>query len=64
MLKAGLMMHPPLLLSAILEHADAQWGKSEIVSRETHGGLHRYTFSRLAARSRRLANALDRKSVV
>ncbi len=58
MLKAGLMMHPPLLLSAILEHADAQWGKSEIVSRETHGGLHRYTFSRLAARSRQLANAL------
>ena len=58
MLKAGLMMHPPLLLSAILEHADAQWGKSEIVSRETHGGLHRYNFSRLAARSRQLANAL------
>jgi 3-(methylthio)propionyl---CoA ligase len=58
MLKAGLMMHPPLLLSSILEHADAQWGKSEIVSRETHGELHRYTYSRLASRSRKLANAL------
>jgi 3-(methylthio)propionyl---CoA ligase len=58
MLKAGLMMHPPLLLSSILEHADAQWGRSEIVSRETHGGLHRYTYSDLASRSRKLANAL------
>jgi acyl-CoA synthetase (AMP-forming)/AMP-acid ligase II len=56
--QAGLMMDPPLLLSSILVHADAQWGKSEIVSRETHGGLFRYNYAQCAARTRKFANAL------
>jgi len=43
MLKPGLMMDRPLLLSGILEHAATQFGGQEVVSRETHGPLFRYT---------------------
>ncbi len=55
---SGLMMTRPLLISGILEHAAAQFGEQEIVSRETHGPLHRSTFAQVAKRSRQLANAL------
>ena len=55
---SGLMMNRPLLISGILEHAAAQFGEQEIVSRETHGPLHRSTFAQAAKRSRQLANAL------
>jgi acyl-CoA synthetase (AMP-forming)/AMP-acid ligase II len=58
MLKTGLMMDPPLLLSGIIEHAAAQHGGTEIVSRDTHGTLFRYTYAQCAARARKLANAL------
>ena len=54
----GLMMNRPLLISGILEHGAAQFGDQEIVSRETHGPLHRYTYADAAKRSRQLANAL------
>jgi 3-(methylthio)propionyl---CoA ligase len=54
----GLMMNRPLLISGILEHAAAQFGEQEIVSRETHGPLHRSTFAQAAQRARQLANAL------
>lgn len=58
MWKPGLMMDRPLLISGILEHADAQFGDTRIVSRETHGPLFRYSYAECAARARRLANAL------
>ncbi|MCY7308869.1 MAG: long-chain-fatty-acid--CoA ligase [Rhodoferax sp.] len=58
MLQTGLMMDRPLLLSGIIEHAAAQFGDVEVVARETHGPLFRYTYAQCAARSRRLANAL------
>ncbi len=58
MLQPGQMMERPLLLSAIIEHAAEQFGEVEIVSRETHGPLHRTTYARCAARARKLANAL------
>src|SRR5271168_5138876 len=58
MLQPGLMMDRPLLISAIIEHAEAQYGATEIVSRETHGGVFRYAFAACAARARKLANAL------
>jgi fatty-acyl-CoA synthase len=58
MLKPGLMMDTPLLLAGILEHAAAQFGSAQVVSRETHGPLFRYTYRECAARARRLANAL------
>jgi acyl-CoA synthetase (AMP-forming)/AMP-acid ligase II len=60
MLQPGLMMERPLLISGIIEHAAAQFGSRQIVSRETHGPIFRYTFAGCAARARRLAHALRR----
>ena len=54
----GLMMDRPLLISAVIEHAAAQYGEVEVVSRETHGPLFRYTYRDCARRARQLANAL------
>jgi acyl-CoA synthetase (AMP-forming)/AMP-acid ligase II len=59
MLQAGLMMERPLLISEVIEHGAAQFGDVEVVSRETHGPLFRYTYAQCAARSRKLANALQ-----
>jgi len=58
MLQPGLMMERPLLISDIIEHAAAQFGTTQIVSRETHGPVFRYSFAACAARARRLAHAL------
>ena len=58
MFQPGLMMDRPLLISGILEHAAAQFADVEIVSRETHGPLHRTTYGATAVRARQLANAL------
>ena len=58
MQSTGKMMERPLLIAAILEHGADQFGQQHIVSRETHGPLHRYTFADLASRSKQLANAL------
>jgi len=41
MLQPGLMMDRPLLVSGIIEHAAAQFGNVEVVSRETHGPVFR-----------------------
>jgi fatty-acyl-CoA synthase len=54
----GTMMARPLLVSAILEHGALQFGNQQVVSRETHGPLHAYSFKDLAHRSKQLANAL------
>lgn len=54
----GLMMNRPMLISGILEHGAAQFGEQEVISRETHGPLHRTTYTEVAGRSRQLANAL------
>ena len=51
-------MQRPLLISSIIEHAAAQFGAIEIASRETHGALFKYTYSRCAVRVRQLSNAL------
>ena len=58
MFQPGQMMDRPLLISGIIEHAAAQFGNVEVVARETHGPLFRYTWADCAVRSRRLANAL------
>lgn len=57
MLQPGLMMDRPLLVSSVIEHGAAQFGDVEIVSRETHGPLFRYSYVQCAMRSRKLANA-------
>jgi fatty-acyl-CoA synthase len=58
MLQPGRMMEQPLLLSDVIEHAAAQYGDVEVVSRETHGPLFRYTYADCAKRARKLAHAL------
>jgi fatty-acyl-CoA synthase len=54
----GLMQQHPLLISSLLIHAERHHGAQEIVSRRTEGDIHRTTYRELAARSRRLAQAL------
>ena len=51
-------MDRPLLISSIIEHAAAQNGETEIVSRETHGPVFRYSVADCARRVGKLANAL------
>ncbi len=54
----GQMMKMPLLISSLIRHADAFHGDTEVVSRLTEGGIHRYTYRDAHRRSRQLANAL------
>ncbi|HJV71657.1 3-(methylthio)propionyl-CoA ligase [Ideonella sp.] len=55
----GLMMQQPLLISSLLRHAERHHGGQQVVSRRVEGDLHRLSYRELAARARRLANALD-----
>ncbi|HEY6513082.1 MAG TPA: 3-(methylthio)propionyl-CoA ligase [Burkholderiaceae bacterium] len=52
------MMQQPLLISSLLTHAERHHGEQQIVSRRVEGDIHRTNYRELAARSRRLANAL------
>jgi fatty-acyl-CoA synthase len=54
----GLMMNMPLMISSLIKHAGLHHGDTEIVSRLTEGGFHRYTYADAHRRSRQLANAL------
>jgi 3-(methylthio)propionyl---CoA ligase len=56
----GQMMDRPLLISDILRHAELQHPTREIVSITADQPRHRYTFREAFARSRKLANALQR----
>lgn len=56
----GLMMDTPLTLTGIMRHGDRNHARREIVSVTHDHALHRYTFADCFARTRRLANALDR----
>ena len=57
----GTMMEMPLLISSLIEFAARHHHDAEIVSRRVvEGDLHRYTYAEAAARSRQVANALDR----
>ena len=59
----GSMMQLPLLISTLLVHAERHHGEQEVVSRRVEGDIHRTTYRELAARSRRMANALARLGV-
>src|SRR5215472_16791786 len=59
----GLMMDEPLLIAALLRHADRYHGDTEIVSRTCEGTIHRYTYRDAHIRARKLANALARLGV-
>jgi acyl-CoA synthetase (AMP-forming)/AMP-acid ligase II len=59
----GLMMQQQLLISALLTHAERHHGEQEVVSRRVEGDLYRGTYRELAARSRRMANALAAQGI-
>jgi fatty-acyl-CoA synthase len=54
----GQMMQQPLLISSLIVHAQRHHPDQEIVSRRVEGDIHRTTYKDLAARARRMANAL------
>jgi fatty-acyl-CoA synthase len=54
----GLMMDAPLMISSIIEHADAVYGDQEVVSRTVEGPIVRASYREVHQRSRQLANAL------
>ncbi|HEX4842214.1 MAG TPA: 3-(methylthio)propionyl-CoA ligase [Limnobacter sp.] len=59
----GLMMHMPLLISSVIEHAARHHPKVEIVSRRTEGDIHRTNYGEVAARAKQLANKLTEVGV-
>jgi 3-(methylthio)propionyl---CoA ligase len=59
----GLMQSQALLISNLIEHAERHHGDGEIVSRRVEGDIHRTNWAQVAARSRRIACALDAAAV-
>ena len=61
------MMHSPLLISSLLTHAAKHHPDTPIVSRrheeagQKGASLHRYTYLEMHARSKRLANVLEKR---
>jgi len=55
----GLMQQRPLLVSSLIDYAAAWHGDREIVSRDPEGAFHRTNWTGVAARAKRVANALD-----
>ena len=54
----GLMMETPLLVSEILHYATTAHGKTQVVSRNVDGSIHRYTYTDAKKRSLKLSAAL------
>ena len=59
----GLMQQRPLLISSLLDYAERYHAGTEIVSRSVEGPLHRSNWGTIAARAKRVANALRRFGV-
>jgi acyl-CoA synthetase (AMP-forming)/AMP-acid ligase II len=55
----GLMQQHPLLISSLIDYASIWHGGREIVSRDPDGVVHRSSYAEIAARAKRVANALD-----
>ena len=55
---AGTMMHQPLTISSLIEHAENYHNETEVVSVESDGTLARSTWQEIARNARRLASAL------
>lgn len=60
----GLMQDWPLLLSRVIDHAAAQHGSREIVSRSIEGDLHRTNYAAIRARALQVGQRLTRDGVV
>ena len=54
----GLMQQRPLLISNIVDYVERYHAEREIISRDPEGATHRSNYGKIAARSKRLANAL------
>jgi acyl-CoA synthetase (AMP-forming)/AMP-acid ligase II len=59
----GLMQQRPLLISSLLDYAERYHAGTEIVSRSVEGPIRRSSWGSIAARARRVANALRRLGV-
>jgi fatty-acyl-CoA synthase len=59
----GLMQDRPLLISGLIEHANAFHPDGEIVSRTVEGPIHRCTYGDIHRRSKQVANALTAMGV-
>ncbi len=57
----GLMQDFPLLVHRVLDHAARWHGDTEIVSRAVEGPIHRTNYRELNARSRALADAVQKR---
>ena len=55
----GLMQQRPLLIYSLVDYAATYHGEREIVSRDPEGAIHRSNYANIAARAKRLANALN-----
>src|SRR5271154_4345659 len=55
----GLMQQRPLLISSLIDYAATWHGGRQIVSRDSEGRIHRSDYSQVAARAKRVANALE-----
>ncbi len=55
----GLMQDHPLLISSLITSVERYSGDVEVVSRRVEGDIHRCTWKDVAARARRVANALQ-----
>jgi fatty-acyl-CoA synthase len=53
------MQQRPLLISSLVDYAAIYHGEREIVSRDSEGAIHRSNYRNVAARAKRLANALQ-----
>ena len=55
----GLLQSRALLISEPIDYASTWHGRSEIVSRDPEGAIHRSNYAEGATRAKRVANALD-----
>ena len=55
----GQMMQLPLLISSLIVHAERHHGDQLVVSRRVEGDIHRISYREVAARARRVANAMQ-----
>ena len=59
----GLMQQRPLLISNIVDYVATWHAKTEIVSRDPQGVIHRSNYGEVATRAKRVANALVKLGV-
>jgi len=59
----GLMQDWPLRMSKIIDHAAANHGEREVVSRLVEGAIHRTTYGEIQSRARKVAKALSKLGV-